>query len=333
MSKSEPHLDFESVDNSLEYGYLGVDPGVLIGFSPLRADIYLRLSSDKFIKVLRAGDPFDAADVQKYKTDKKLRALYLSEKDLSVLLAKVEEELDQVLRQPGGPTPGQTAKLHSATYSLIHDVGDQMGITPEIQQVARKQVQATVASIRHDWRVSTFLKELSREGGYLAWHSLSLSYLACLILSKTQWAGEQNSIKMCYAALIHDISLRNQELAELTSMRELEDAKDRFTADDRKAFLYHPIRASDRVKSFDAIPPDVDTIVLLHHERPDGSGFPRKLKYPQITPLASVFAVAHEYLTYNLRIGKEAPVAEFLATVEHWCQGHFAEVLESIRFE
>jgi hypothetical protein len=324
---------FESIDNSREYGYLGVDPGVLITFSPLKADIYVRLSADKFVKILRAGDAFGVEDVRRFKENKGLKNLYLLEKDIQVLVEKVEQGLDDALKQPGGTTPAQASRLHQATYSLVHDVGDQIGITKEIQQVTKKQVQTTISSIRHDWRVSTFLKELTREGGYLAWHSLSLSYMSCLVLNKTQWQGEQNMIKFGYAALIHDITLRNQELAELTNMKEFEERKDEFTPDDQKSMLYHTIRAAERVKSFDAIPPDVDTIVLQHHERPDGSGFPRKLKYPQITPLASVFVVAHEYLTYNLRQGREAPVSDFLNTVEHWCVGHFAEVLESIRFE
>ncbi len=142
--------EFESVDNSREYGYLGVDPTVLIAFSPLKADIYIRLSADKFVKVLRAGDAFGADEVQKYRNDKKLKVLYLSEADINVLITKIDEGLDEALQAPGGPAPAQVASLHTATHSLIHDVGDQIGITKEIQQVTKKQIQATIASIKHD---------------------------------------------------------------------------------------------------------------------------------------------------------------------------------------
>ena len=46
------------------------------------------------------------------------------------------------------------------------------------------------------------------------------------------------------------------------------------------------------------MPPDVDSIIAQHHERPDGSGFPRGLTHLRIGPLATVFIVAHDIVTY-----------------------------------
>jgi hypothetical protein len=38
----------------------------------------------------------------------------------------------------------------------------------------------------------------------------------------------------------------------------------------------------------------VDIIVQQHHERPNGSGFPRGLLFNYISPLSSLFIVAHD---------------------------------------
>ncbi len=154
-----------------------------------------------------------------------------------------------------------------------------------------------------------------------------------MILGKTQWRSDQNAVKLCYAALIHDIALKNQELAQLDTMAEFEKRKAEFTPEDQKVMLYHTVRAAERVRSFDAIPPDVDTICIQHHERPDGSGFPRKLKYPQITALSAVFIVAHEYVSFSHRRGGNASMEDFLSEMDAFHLGHFVEVLEAIRFE
>ncbi len=168
-------LETPSVDDSRQHGFLGLQPQALISMSPLKADIYLRLSRERFIKILQSGDVFDEADLRKYRDDKGLEHLYLREGDLGILIQKAEEGLDELKRQGVPPTPTQVSKFHHVTYSLLKDVGDQIGISADMQRLTKKQVGATVDSIQHNWRVSTFLKELSREGGYLAWHSLSLS--------------------------------------------------------------------------------------------------------------------------------------------------------------
>jgi response regulator RpfG family c-di-GMP phosphodiesterase len=70
------------------------------------------------------------------------------------------------------------------------------------------------------------------------------------------------------------------------------------------------------------IPSDVDIVVLQHHERPDGTGFPRGLHSHQISPLASVFIVAHDILDQILMLGEKFNLQEFLRRTEKEYDGH-----------
>ena len=71
----------------------------------------------------------------------------------------------------------------------------------------------------------------------------------------------------------------------------------------------HPVHAADYVRKMSEIPADVDQIVFQHHERPDGSGFPRSLSGKFISPLTSVFIVAHDIVEFmNNRPGESVDV-------------------------
>ncbi|TNF03085.1 MAG: hypothetical protein EP326_02745, partial [Deltaproteobacteria bacterium] len=50
------------------------------------------------------------------------------------------------------------------------------------------------------------------------------------------------------------------------------------------------------------IPPNVDEILLFHHENPEGSGFPKGLNADRIPALCAVFNVAHAFVNEMYRV-------------------------------
>ena len=60
------------------------------------------------------------------------------------------------------------------------------------------------------------------------------------------------------------------------------------------------------------LPPDVDSIILEHHERPDGTGVPKQLTANQIKPLSSIFIFAHDIvdIIFSLEQQGESPSKE-----------------------
>ncbi len=84
------------------------------------------------------------------------------------------------------------------------------------------------------------------------------------------------------------------------------------------------------VKRFPELAPDVDVIILQHHELPDGTGFPRGLHAKQISPLACLFIVAHEVVTVIMRnrdAGVDFQIREFLNDRKQvYATGNFKKV-------
>src|SRR5690606_35399917 len=151
---------------------------------------------------------------------------------------------------------------------------------------------------------------------YISSHSTMLAYVSCAISAKMDWSSDTTYQKLSMAALLHDITLENDELASIQTLQELKDQADRFTEEEVRAYRFHPMSAAELCHKLPAVPSDVDVIIGQHHERPDGSGFPRKLGHSYIAPLSCIFIVAHEIVRTAFQKGSKFDIEEVIAKNE-----------------
>jgi putative nucleotidyltransferase with HDIG domain len=87
------------------------------------------------------------------------------------------------------------------------------------------------------------------------------------------------------------------------------------TDDDWKAIRRHPTMGADMLRDLGVYGP-VAEIVRHHHERPDGHGYPDRLRNEDIPVLARVVAVAEVYDTLTAEDTYRTPVSSFQALRE-----------------
>jgi len=90
-------------------------------------------------------------------------------------------------------------------------------------------------------------------------------------------------------ALFHDIGKIHEALFDITHERH------RLSAAERRAIATHPQRGADVLAPLSAFYPDLPDGVLAHHERWDGTGYPRRLKGRRIPLTARVVAIADTF--------------------------------------
>jgi putative nucleotidyltransferase with HDIG domain len=90
------------------------------------------------------------------------------------------------------------------------------------------------------------------------------------------------------AGLLHDIG-------KATLPQELLDKASRLTPDEEAMLREHPQRGHDIVIAMPDVPEIVLDVCLNHHERPDGTGYPRGLSGDAISLHAHMAAVANFY--------------------------------------
>lgn len=110
-----------------------------------------------------------------------------------------------------------------------------------------------------------------------------------LVLADAAGLSEHERRSVERVALFHDIGKIHQALFDI-----IHDHR-KLTPAERQQILTHPQRGADVVAPLAGFYPDLPEGVLAHHERWDGSGYPRHLKGRRIPLSARVVAIADTF--------------------------------------
>ncbi|MBN1524026.1 MAG: HD domain-containing protein [Spirochaetales bacterium] len=95
-------------------------------------------------------------------------------------------------------------------------------------------------------------------------------------------------IKLTTAGLLHDVGM-------LRISPEILMKKGQLTINDRTVIETHPALSHGIIVKELGFSNEIGEIVLQHHERPDGTGYPQKLEQRNMTVYSQIIAVAHAY--------------------------------------
>src|SRR6202158_2634658 len=110
-----------------------------------------------------------------------------------------------------------------------------------------------------------------------------------LILGEAAGLDERTLHSIERVALFHDIGKLHGALTDI-----FHDPR-QLTPEDRRAVMTHPQRGAEVLAPLSPFYPDLGKGVLAHHERWDGTGYPRGLKGKRIPLPARVVAIADSF--------------------------------------
>jgi HD-GYP domain-containing protein (c-di-GMP phosphodiesterase class II) len=112
-------------------------------------------------------------------------------------------------------------------------------------------------------------------------------------------------------ALFHDIGKLHEALTDIFH----DPAK--LTPEERRAVRTHPDRGEEGLEPLVAFYPDLGKGVRAHHERWNGTGYPRRLKGKKIPLAARVVAIADSFdaITHRRRYSPAKSMAEAVAAI------------------
>jgi HD-GYP domain-containing protein (c-di-GMP phosphodiesterase class II) len=311
--------------------YCRIHPELLLRTTPLKSDIYIRLSNVKYVKLFRNGALFTQQDLEKYLVRKNVQYLYIKTKECQEFVNKFRTDLETMVLQA---EPGASGLLETSTevHALIRELSTRLGFDPTVQELARQHIHLTIKAIGHSPQLTSALAHSPLKGrNYISSHSVLLANMACSIATMMKWPSETTFKKLVLAALFHDFIFLDPELAKISTRAELENAKQSLSEEQFQTIAHHPHKAVQMIKELKEMPGEVDFLVLEHHERPDGSGFPSGLMAHQLTPLSTVFIVAHELMDCMIAQGADFSLRTFLSTVEATYQtGTFKQIWKAL---
>ena len=238
---------------------------------PFSPEIIKALQDWDFNEVYSKGNPME--DYAAHKSD---TAEGGELRDISVL-----SDSDKLIR---------AEEFYAAFNKYVETLFTQAAIKNELdfKSVAEK-IKSACEIIREDRRflLRVMKSNLSNPNdNYLASHAVKSTIIAIIIASYLKLPNHR-LIELGVAALLHEIGMIKLPPQIYLSRRPLEPQE-------RKAILSHPVMSFNLLKSYD-FPLTVTLAALEHHERENGSGYPRKLTGDRISLYAKIIAVACSY--------------------------------------
>jgi putative nucleotidyltransferase with HDIG domain len=213
------------------------------------------------------------------KEDQKIAAEAMQE-----VLTKGRSSLEiNVLSKPGKKTPfhimGLRTKFENTTCAVCTgiDVTERKQAEQALQNSYHKLRESLIAT------VNTLASTVEMKDPYTAGHQRRVTILACAIAEEMGLTEEQfDGLRM--AGLLHDIGKINVPAEILNKSGRISDTE-------FNIIKIHPQAGHDLLKEIE-FPWPVARIVLQHHERLDGSGYPQGLRGEEIMLEARILAVA-----------------------------------------
>jgi HD-GYP domain-containing protein (c-di-GMP phosphodiesterase class II) len=177
--------------------------------------------------------------------------------------------------------------IHEEALAAAQSIFDgTRGGAPVKFEVAEKIVTDLVGSISRSPEASLLLMQMRRFQRDLFTHAVNVCVLSLVVSTLENLEADATEFGM--GALLHDIG-------ETRIPRNLVKNREEFTEPERRLMEQHPKLGALLLEQSGSMPALTRRIVLEHHERADGSGFPRGCASAEMSFLSQIVAVTDTY--------------------------------------
>jgi len=280
--------------------YVAVNVVLLEKMKLIPVPLYVKIHDENFVRICHGNQEFSDIEAQKY-INHKVTQLYIERKDIQDFIGDYQRRVFESVEGMRGTDCAFA--LTSASLDFIKQAQERLGFTREVQEMTTKNINMVLSLLgEHDNFKQILGKWQTSNNSYYAECASLVALISTSVAKKLNWVSDLTAQKLAFAAVLHDMTLSSSDVANMDLLREaLSPAwKKKKPPAHIEEYRNHPAKASELVKNWQHCPPDVDTIILQHHELPDGSGFPSHLGHQRIAPLAALFIVAEDLARYIL---------------------------------
>lgn len=300
LTKKVERLFSQKQLNLQKQTHIAVNLEILRRIENPGVSLYIKLNEAQYIKVLKDDALFNEKEYVRFK-NKKLTSLYVELIDIKQLIANFRKN---VFAQTEWNNVDTTKALeHLETdWTLILDANRHFGWPESLAELAKENIAKTLALIEKNpdtKKVFEKLKSLENKN-QLPPHCYALVLLTTAILKEVGWHSESTIRKMTFACLLHDMELNEMMFKNKINLLQSEKMEQELNQQTNYLIFNHALKAAEFVQNWSSCPSDVDKIIYQHHEKPDGSGFPQKLTFLNIFPLAAIFIMAEDLVYKQL---------------------------------
>lgn len=273
-------------DSSKQVKYVALNKRELQQVKTTPIDIYIQLSSEKFVKVVNAGEHLDGEFYEKYY--KKGITRFFVDRD----------EFSNSFEQFFPPTLiNKEAFASREEYAIeaggaLNEMISEFGISEEVVEIAT-ELADEVYTILESNNLEMIVDRLKASSDTFIYDHSFLTSLICLETSKKfRWYSSKYNRMICMASLLHDADIKDSKFFALEINPELLDV---LSKEEVQQYVKHPENIASQLNKVKDIPSDVLGMILRHHE-----GFGKPKSFPngffstQLSALECLFVMSHE---------------------------------------
>jgi response regulator RpfG family c-di-GMP phosphodiesterase len=313
----------------IKESYLPISIEMLEKIELAGVSIYLKLNQNQYIKVLKENAIFDKSEYIRFK-NKKLTHLYIEILDLKSFITVFRKNIFSKLDWDNVEMSDALIYLEM-DWNLILQGASTFGWPSSLTTLAKENIARTISLIGKKPELKKILDglKISTSKSHIYAHCYTLVFLTTAILNELSWGSAATIQKMTFACLLHDMDLNELMFANKLVLIDNKKLQNEIHQQTNYLIYNHVNTAAQFVNGWSGCPADVDKLIIQHHEKFDGTGFPNKLNFLNIFPLAGVFIIAEDLL-YQKMNHPEVNLTEFLKTnAAYYNRGDFKKVYEA----
>ena len=209
--------------------------------------------------------------------------------------SSLEANLSEILSNPSiGPTE-KASCVHQVGAGLARDLLQRFGGRPTVERAARV-VDQVIESVLRDQSVAEQLLRICGHHQSTASHSFAVSTLSIMLGARALGQSPSPLRELGLAGMLHDVGKISISPLILNKSGPLTPAE-------LKVIRQHPVESIRLLGDDVHVSPEVRRMVLEHHERYDGGGYPLGLPCSELAVGSRILTIAD---SYHALVGRRA---------------------------
>jgi HD-GYP domain-containing protein (c-di-GMP phosphodiesterase class II) len=275
----------EEILSKLELYFFPINITKLNPNSIIQFDLYIK-TGQKFILYKNRHLKISQEDIERL-IDNAVDTLFIHKKDKKNFRNYLEDNLETLLKSEEIPLQRKAEALHESAINVIQDVFDNPRSGASIKR-SKEVISHTVDFILAAPQSFVNLLKIRKHDYYTYTHSVNV---CTFLVSLSQANGIQDK-KILEAVgeggLLHDLGKSQIPSAIINKPGKLVKAE-------WEIMMQHPAFGVEIAKETRQINPISLTIIGQHHERPQGTGYPRGLKGSELDIYARMASIVDVY--------------------------------------
>jgi HD-GYP domain-containing protein (c-di-GMP phosphodiesterase class II) len=216
-----------------------------------------------------------------------VKFVYISMAQQAQFRAQTENKLMELATEPSIAVSIRSEIVYETCVELMNELlsePDLAAKSPRLEKVSR----AVTTLVLNDPTAFSHLFAASHHDFYTATHMVNVSTWMVPLAYALGHHDVEELNQICTAGLLHDIG-------KMYVSGEILNKKGKLSAEEFAQIQRHPELGCEHLKKYAHIHPLVMSVTMEHHERMDGSGYPRKLLGSQTHPISRLCAVVDSF--------------------------------------